>query len=73
LGHYGATDVTCPIAEFCTVKRLSTAEQDASLVTRYQVHLNTMHYTLLSLYMMCTGYGFCSTYMALIIPAKSFV
>ena len=31
-------------------------EQAASLVTRYQVHLDTMHYTLLNVYMMCTSF-----------------
>jgi len=44
----------CPIAEFCVIKRLSTAKQAASLFTGHHVHLDTMHCTLLSLYMMFT-------------------
>jgi hypothetical protein len=54
--RYGATDVTCCMTEFCVHMRLSIAEQAASLVTRFQLHLDTMHYTLLNVYMMCISF-----------------
>lgn len=56
MGHYGATDVMCCMAEFCVNVRLSTVEWAASLLTRFQFHLDTMHYTLLNVYMMCTNF-----------------
>ena len=43
-------------AEFCVNKGLSIVEQAASLVSRYLVHLDTMHYTLIIVYMTCTSF-----------------